>query len=130
MSSDYEGVPAVVIEAIAAGLPVIATDCSSSMKTLLGNGSRGVLVSVGDVGALAAAIGRADRLRGLDPASRSYAETFTVECAAKKYLAAMLSLAARPRHEPGPIARRAAASVASGVPPASTRCQSDKSPSA
>ncbi|POA63009.1 glycosyltransferase, partial [Pseudomonas sp. DP16D-R1] len=39
LSSDYEGVPAVVIEALAAGLPIIATDCCCSMADLLGHGT-------------------------------------------------------------------------------------------
>ena len=46
MSSNYEGVPAVVLEAIAARLPVITTDCSRSMADLLQRGALGERVAV------------------------------------------------------------------------------------
>ena len=44
LSSDYEGLPAVVVEALAAGLPIVATDCTSSMRDLLGNERFGIIV--------------------------------------------------------------------------------------
>ncbi|MBS0502693.1 MAG: glycosyltransferase [Proteobacteria bacterium] len=84
LSSDYEGLPAVVLEALAAGLPVVATDCSASMATLLENGRLGRLVAPGDVEALAAAM---DRPLVPDPArSAAMAARFTVERAAPAYL--------------------------------------------
>ncbi|MPS69127.1 MAG: glycosyltransferase [Novosphingobium sp.] len=89
LSSNYEGVPAVVIEAIAAGLPVIATDCCASMKSLLGGGTRGVLVPVGDVHAMAQAIARPERLPQPGPGERAYAARFSLELAATSYLAIM-----------------------------------------
>lgn len=89
LSSDYEGVPAVVIEAIAAGLPVIATDCSLSMPELLGHGARGVLVPIGDQAALAAAIGAASRLPVPGPEQRRYAAAYVVEEARDRYVAVM-----------------------------------------
>ncbi len=54
LSSRYEGLPSVVIEALAAGLSVVATDCSPAMSELLEG--LGLLVPVGDVEALARAI--------------------------------------------------------------------------
>lgn len=93
MSSDYEGVPAVLIEAIAARLPVIATRCSASMDDLLGQGRFGTLLDVGDEEALA----RAMQHPPAPPppaAARTHARQFTVEQGAADYLALMASLAA------------------------------------
>src|SRR5437868_2157618 len=55
MSSDYEGLPAVLVEALAAGLPIISTRSSPGVTALL-DGGLGRLVAPGDVPALAAAI--------------------------------------------------------------------------
>ncbi|MCJ2177362.1 glycosyltransferase [Novosphingobium album (ex Hu et al. 2023)] len=88
LSSNYEGVPAVVIEAIAAGLPVIATDCSMSMPELL-NGGRGVLVPSGDDNALAAGISGAAALSEITPSHRQYAASFVLEDACEHYLRVM-----------------------------------------
>nr|WP_269430356.1 glycosyltransferase [Sphingomonas sp. Ant H11] len=45
-----------MIEALAAGLPIIATDCCCSMADLLGHGTLGQLVPTGDAAALAQAM--------------------------------------------------------------------------
>lgn len=86
LSSNYEGVPAVVLEALAAGLAIVATDCSRSMSTLLGHGALGKLVPVGDEHALAEAITEVrpssqDQQLSLDQARR-----FTLEDACEAYL--------------------------------------------
>lgn len=52
LSSVHEGVPITVIEAMAAGLPVVATDCGS-LRDLVTQGETGFLVPVGDSAALA-----------------------------------------------------------------------------
>ncbi|PZR34740.1 glycosyltransferase [Caulobacter segnis] len=86
LSSDYEGVPAVILEALAAGLPIVATDCSRSMRTLLGDGALGQLVAVGDEAALADAIARAKPGTQDDHLSLRQAERFTLEDASEAYL--------------------------------------------
>jgi len=58
-SSDREGFGLVIVEALAAGVPVIATDCRSGPADILDNGRYGDLVPVGDADSLAAAIDRA-----------------------------------------------------------------------
>jgi glycosyltransferase involved in cell wall biosynthesis len=93
LSSDYEGVPAVVAEALAAGLPVVATRCSVSMDDMLGNGRFGTLVPVGDAAALAAAMAGIAKLQFDEREAREQARRFTVEIASHRYRALMEGLA-------------------------------------
>lgn len=95
LSSDYEGVPAVVLEALAARLEIVATDCSRSMTTLLRHGALGTLVPVGDERALAAAIATAQPGAQCEQLSLAQAERFTLEHASQAYLDAMARLCRR-----------------------------------
>lgn len=54
MSSDYEGMPNAMMEAMAVGVPCVSTDCPcGGPRYLLGtNGERGLLSPVGDAGAM------------------------------------------------------------------------------
>ncbi len=84
LSSDYEAVPAVVIEALAAGLPVVATDCSVSMRALVGQ--FGQVVPVRDVAALAAAmVAQAPLSPAEQAAGRASLARFTLAEAAPAY---------------------------------------------
>ena len=56
LSSDGEGLPAVLIEALACGTPVVSTMCGSGPKEILEDGKWGRLVPVGDDRAMAEAI--------------------------------------------------------------------------
>jgi glycosyltransferase involved in cell wall biosynthesis len=56
LSSRWEGLPSVLIEALALGTKVVATDCPSGPREILADGKWGRLVPVGDAGKLAEAI--------------------------------------------------------------------------
>lgn len=92
LSSDYEGVPAALIEALAAGLPIATTDCCASMAWLLQYGRFGAMAPVGNAPALANAMEAARTLSA--PAARmaEFVAQFTIERAAGTYLTAMMDL--------------------------------------
>ena len=56
LSSAWEGLPTVLIEALAAGARVVATDCPSGPREILQEGRFGALVPVGDAAGLGEAI--------------------------------------------------------------------------
>ena len=57
LSSDYEGIPNVILEAFTAGTPVVSTDCSpGGARVLIDNGENGLVVTIGDYMALAEAM--------------------------------------------------------------------------
>lgn len=59
LSSRFEGMPNVLIEAMMAGCTPVATDCRTGPSEVITDGKTGYLVPVGDPEALAAAIERA-----------------------------------------------------------------------
>jgi glycosyltransferase involved in cell wall biosynthesis len=87
LSSRREGLPAVLIEALAMGMNVVATRCPSGPEEILEDGRWGRLVAVGDVPAMAEAMTQALRHPPADrDALRARAAEFSLDRALSRYL--------------------------------------------
>lgn len=59
LSSDYEGIPNALLEAMAVGVPSVSTDCSpGGARMVIDDGENGLIVPCGDPAKLAEALGR------------------------------------------------------------------------
>jgi len=83
LSSIWEGLPTVLIEAMTTGVPVVATDCVSGPSEILEDGKWGKLVPENDSDALASAIVDVLKNGGVD--GRPRARQFEPENIIKKY---------------------------------------------
>jgi len=94
LSSDHEGFGIVLVEALHAGLPIVATDCDSGPREVLEGGRHGRLVPPGDARALAGAIRAVLASARPDAAAlRRRAGDFAPEGVANAYLALLASRA-------------------------------------
>ena len=86
LSSKYEGLPTVLIEAMACGTPVVSTDCRSGPSEILERGKWGRLVAVGDWRGMAEAI--RDTLDNPIPSDRliSRASAFSADASIDRYV--------------------------------------------
>ncbi|MGB5494719.1 MAG: glycosyltransferase [Sedimenticolaceae bacterium] len=89
LTSRWEGMPVVLIEALALGRQIVSTDCPSGPRELLADGRLGRLVPVGDhrqfAQAMQQALGEQPPLEAMQHAASAY----TVEASTDAYLAAM-----------------------------------------
>lgn len=87
LSSRWEGLPTVLIEAMACGAPVIATDCPSGPREILRAGEYGALIPVGDEDAMIDAMRTALDGNLKAPPAESWAP-YTIETVVDEYLKA------------------------------------------
>jgi glycosyltransferase involved in cell wall biosynthesis len=94
-SSRYEGFGNAIVEALACGTPVVATDCPYGPREILADGRYGMLVPPGDADSMARAIERAVAASPDRIALRERAMTHTVARAAAALLVIVAGLKKR-----------------------------------
>jgi len=87
-SSIYEGFGLTIVEAMAMGVPIVATDCPYGPRDILDNGRYGELVQIGDIDGFSRAILNVldGDVKKVDP---EWLKQFSIESVAEKYLKVM-----------------------------------------
>ncbi len=89
LSSDYEGLPRVLIEALAVGCPTVATNCPSGPDEILEGGKWGLLVPMNDSTAIATALFRVltdgELAKTLSQQGIQRAQAFNADTVASQY---------------------------------------------
>lgn len=89
LSSDYEGLPAVLIEALACNVPVATTDSFFAAHALLDDANSCAVAPIGDPGALAQAIDRCLTAPRARADLRSLAMPYRIEPAIDAHISAL-----------------------------------------
>ena len=100
LSSKFEGLGNVLIEALACGCPCVSTNCPSGPAEILDNGRFGPLVTVGDDSALAAAMERVLDSPPDKDALLARAQDFSFDKSIDLYERIILDLAGDRRRQP------------------------------
>jgi glycosyltransferase involved in cell wall biosynthesis len=88
LSSRWEGLPTVLVEALYCGVPLVATDCPSGPREILQGGRLGGLIQVGNIPEMSLAIERA--LDGQGPrADRDSWRPYGLDAVVEKYIDAL-----------------------------------------
>jgi glycosyltransferase involved in cell wall biosynthesis len=84
LSSAWEGLAMVIVEALACGTKVVSTDCQSGPSEILEGGKWGRLVPVGDSEAMAAAMEKALNEPPIDP-PQAVMNRFSLDTVVRRY---------------------------------------------
>lgn len=99
MSSNYEGFPMVMIEAMACGLPVVAFDFKCGPKDIISDGENGLIIRNGDIKALAEGMMRlmedTENRKRMSLNARRIVNTYSEKAVMDKWIGLFNNLAAK-----------------------------------